>query len=98
MSQTCDECLGVPAPCGGMVDQPVPDLGPSSGLGHVGLQTGLIDKDQPFQMVAHERLATSDPDCPIPCHIRTLLLTRPQVFFYVRARVGAARRPPRTGA
>lgn len=98
MSQTCDECLSVPAPCGSMLDQPFPELGPSAGLCHVGLEAGFIDKDEPFQMVAHEGLATRNPDGPVPRHIGPLLFAGPQIFFYARARAGAASRPQRNGA
>ena len=98
MSKTCDERLGVPAPCRSMLDQPISELGPAAGLCHVGLEAGLIDKNQPFQMVAHEGLTARDPDGPVPRHIGPLLFAGPQIFFYARARAGAASRPQRNGA
>ena len=108
MAQCGDEGLGLPMAKGRVIDQTRSAWGPSSGLGPVGLERSSagvsipridpfsridINKCQPCQHVAHEGLPVSDPDLAGQCHIRPLLLDRPQVFFCVsgQGRASAAR-------
>ena len=95
MAKPGNEGLGVPVPGRGMVDQPDSDRCPAGGLGHVGFQRGFVNKDKSFEVIAHERLTAVDPDRPILCYIRPLLLAGAQVFFYATGRAGAKdpRRP-----
>ena len=83
MAQGSDEGLGVPVTEGGVIHEPRPAWRPSGGLGHVRLERGFVDECQPCQHVTHEWLAAVDPDIARQCHIRPLLLDRPQVFFCV---------------
>lgn len=54
------------------------------GPGDAGLDRGLGDKDQPFQMVGHEGLALRDPDAALHGDIPALPLKRLNVFFVRR--------------
>jgi hypothetical protein len=85
MAQGADERLGAPMSERRVIDQALPARGPAGGLGHVGLDRGLVDEGQSFQMVGHERLAFADPDAAQVGHVLALLLKRLQVFFCVTA-------------
>ena len=93
MKSSRDEGLGLPVTKGGVIDQTRPAWCPSGGLGHVGLERCFVDETYACQHVTHEGLPVSDPDPAGQCHIRPLLLDRPQVFFCVsgQSRARAAR-------
>ena len=64
-----------------MIAQAGADRRPSRRLDHVRFNRRLVDESKPFQRVAHEGLATSDPDVTREGDIGALLLSRLQVFF-----------------
>ena len=49
---------------------------------HLGVDVGLIEKDQPVRLLAHARLAMGVPDPALIPHIGACALRRHQVFFY----------------
>ena len=82
LTQGGDEGLGVPVAKRRVIYQALANRCPAGCLYHVGLERGFVDKDEPFQMVAHIRLSACDPEAPRQCHVRAHLLTWQQRFFY----------------
>ena len=77
-----DEGLGVPVAEGGMIDEASADRGPARGLDEVGLERGLVNKDQHLQHVGHVRLARLNPDPARLGHVGPQLFAGEQRFFY----------------
>ncbi|MGV6849694.1 MAG: hypothetical protein ACWA5A_15070 [Marinibacterium sp.] len=72
-----------------MIDQTLSFRGPAGCLDHVGLEPGLVEKDQPFQLIGHGRLTVQLPDAPLLGNVRTGLLSRVQLFFCVSGQADA---------
>ncbi len=89
VAQGGDEGLGVPVTEGRIVDEAFAFRRPASRLYHVGLEPSLIEKDQPFQLVGHDRLTVSLPDTPFLGHVRAGLFSCVQLFFCVSDQAGA---------
>jgi hypothetical protein len=50
--------------------------------GHLGVDGGLIEKDQAVRLLAHARLTLGVPDPALIPHVGTCALRRHQDFFY----------------
>ena len=72
-----------------MIDQALATWSPTGGFGHVGLDRGLVDEGQSFQVIRHERLTFTDPNTAQVSNILALLLKRLKVFFCASARAHA---------
>ena len=96
MAEGRDESLRLPVAEGRMIDQPFAARRPTSGLGHVGLDGGFVNKSNPRQQVGHEGLTAGDPDVARGGDLGALLFGGLQVFFCASGRGhGAAARPSR---
>ena len=73
--------LEMPMPERRMIDKPLANRRPAGGFDHLGVEGGLIDEDQAVQGLAHEGLATGDPDATRQRHVRPVLLGGEQCFF-----------------
>ena len=82
LGKACDEGLGMPVAEGSVVDQARADGGPAGGFDKVGLQTGFVDEDQPFQHLGHVRLEGFDPGLAPLGHLGPQDFAGQQRFFY----------------
>ena len=81
-AQAGDEGLGVPFAEGGIGHEPLsPGAAPAQGR-HVGLHAGLVDKDEPARLAAHEGLTEFDPGAARGPDVRAFFLGGQKRFFY----------------
>ena len=81
--QPCDECLGAPAAKGRCGVQTLALRAAAPRPGHVGLDGGLIDEDQPVGRSLHRRQAVLYPVPAGAGDVRPALLVSHQRFFYM---------------
>ena len=84
--QSGDEGLGLPAAKRRAAIEPFSTQAPAALPGHVGLDGGLITKDQPFRTVAHDWLAAFCPVMACPQHACALPPGGDQAFFIGQTR------------
>ena len=81
VAQGTDERLGAPVTERGMTCQALPARSPAGGFDHVGLDRGLVDEGQSFQMPSHEGLTLCDLDMAQVGDVFARLLKRLKDFF-----------------
>src|SRR3712207_3714143 len=81
--------------------QPLPPARAPAQAGHLGVDVGLIEKDQAVRLLAHARLTLGMPDPALIPHVGACALRRNEAFFYMRSHAGtesarALREQPRS--
>jgi len=80
LAQPGDEGRGAPMPVRHRADQPLATGAAAVEPDHLGVEPGLIEKDEAGGI----HIALPHPPAPpMPCHVGTILLGRPQASFFV---------------